>query len=80
MKSTYLALHENSIDCTIRKLIITLIDKECFNAILAPVRIPTGESFAYELVQDREKIKHSDGKMYPVEIGAVFWIKVYDMP
>jgi len=32
------------------------------------------------LSEDREKIKHSDGKMYPVEIGAVFWIKVYDMP
>jgi cobalt/nickel transport protein len=32
------------------------------------------------LSEDREKIRHSDGKQYPVEIGAVFWIRVYDMP
>jgi len=32
------------------------------------------------LSEDREKIRHSDGKLYPVEIGAVFWIRVYDMP
>jgi cobalt/nickel transport protein len=32
------------------------------------------------LSEDKERIKHSDGKMYPVEIGAVFWIRVHDMP
>ena len=32
------------------------------------------------LSEDKVKIKHSDGKEYPVEIGAVFWIQVYDMP
>jgi cobalt/nickel transport protein len=32
------------------------------------------------LSEDKVKLKHSDGKEYPVEIGAVFWIQVYDMP
>ncbi len=32
------------------------------------------------LSEDREKMRHSDGKEYPVEIGAVFWIRVYDTP
>jgi cobalt/nickel transport protein len=32
------------------------------------------------LSRDRKKIRHSDGREYPVEIGAVFWIHVYDMP
>ncbi len=32
------------------------------------------------LSEDRGKIMHSDGKEYPVEIGAVFWIRVHDMP
>jgi cobalt/nickel transport protein len=32
------------------------------------------------LSQDQEKMRHSDGNEYPVEIGAVFWIRVYDMP
>ncbi len=36
-------------------------------------------SFA-ALNEDRVKMAYSDGKMYPVEIGAVFWIRVYDMP
>jgi len=36
-------------------------------------------SFA-ALSEDYAKIRHSDGKEYPVEIGAVFWIRVYDMP
>ncbi len=32
------------------------------------------------LSEDKVKIRHSDGKHYPVEIGALFWIKVHDMP
>lgn len=36
-------------------------------------------SFA-ALSEDRVNMKHSDGKDYPVEIGALFWIKVYEMP
>jgi cobalt/nickel transport protein len=32
------------------------------------------------LSEDRVKMKHSDGKEYPVEIGALLWIKVYEMP
>lgn len=32
------------------------------------------------LSEDKVKIKHSDRREYPVEIGAVFWIQVYDMP
>jgi cobalt/nickel transport protein len=34
------------------------------------------------LSEDKEKMSHSqsDGDEYPVEIGAVFWIRVYDMP
>ncbi len=32
------------------------------------------------LNEDRKKMRYKDGKEYPVEIGAVFWIKVYDMP
>ena len=28
---------------------------------------------------DSEKIKHSDGKEYPVEIGAVLWVKTQEM-
>ena len=31
------------------------------------------------LSEDRVKMRHSDGTEYPVEIGAVFWIRVYDM-
>ncbi len=32
------------------------------------------------LSEDKVQIRHSDGKEYPVEIGAVFWIQVHDMP
>jgi cobalt/nickel transport protein len=28
---------------------------------------------------DQKKIKHTDGKEYPVEIGAIFWVKTHDM-
>jgi cobalt/nickel transport protein len=28
---------------------------------------------------DTRKIKHTDGNEYPVEIGAVLWVKTYDM-
>jgi cobalt/nickel transport protein len=31
------------------------------------------------LSEDRVRMAHSDGNSYPVEIGAVFWIKVHDM-
>ena len=29
---------------------------------------------------DKVKLRHTDGKKYPVEIGAVFWVRVHDMP
>jgi cobalt/nickel transport protein len=32
------------------------------------------------LSEDKVKMRYSDGKDYPVEIGAVFWIRVHDMP
>jgi cobalt/nickel transport protein len=32
------------------------------------------------LSQDTVKLKHIDGREYPVEIGAVFWVRVHDMP
>jgi len=32
------------------------------------------------LNEDKKKLRYADGKEYPVEIGAVFWIKVQDMP
>jgi len=32
------------------------------------------------LSEDKVKIRHSDGREYPVEIGAVFWVRVHDMP
>ncbi|MFW6137931.1 MAG: DUF4198 domain-containing protein [Spirochaetota bacterium] len=32
------------------------------------------------LTEARQKMAHSDGKDYPVELGAVFWVKVHDMP
>jgi cobalt/nickel transport protein len=32
------------------------------------------------LNEDKVKLTHTDGKEYPVEIGAVFWVRVYDMP
>jgi len=32
------------------------------------------------LSEDKVKLKHSNGREYPVEIGAVFWIRVHDMP
>lgn len=32
------------------------------------------------LSKDKKPMKHSNGKTYPVEIGAVFWVKVHDMP
>jgi cobalt/nickel transport protein len=31
------------------------------------------------LNEDKVQVKHSDGKKYPVEIGAEFWIQVFDM-
>lgn len=32
------------------------------------------------LNEDKKPMRYKDGRDYPVEIGAVFWIKVYDMP
>jgi cobalt/nickel transport protein len=31
------------------------------------------------LTEDREKMTHTDGKKYPVEIGAVLWIRTHTM-
>jgi len=31
------------------------------------------------LLEDDKKLKHTDGKEYPVELGAVFWVKTYEM-
>jgi cobalt/nickel transport protein len=31
------------------------------------------------LSTDEKTMKHSDGKEYPVEIGAVLWVKTYEM-
>jgi cobalt/nickel transport protein len=32
------------------------------------------------LGEGRAKRRHSDGSKYTVEIGAVFWVRVHDMP
>lgn len=31
------------------------------------------------LLEDDVKLKHSDGKEYPVELGAVIWMKAYEL-
>jgi formate dehydrogenase subunit beta len=60
MKSTLVTLQENNINMTVRKLIHAFMEKKCFQAVLAPVRIPSGESFAYELMNDRTKIEQCE--------------------
>ena len=56
MKSTYIILQNNSINSTVKDLVMKLLDKKCFDAVLASVRIPTGDSFAYELMNDKAKV------------------------
>lgn len=42
---------------TIRKILGLLLEKDCFDAILVPVRVPSGESFVYLLIKDRKLLE-----------------------
>jgi len=43
---------------TILDLIKQLWEKKCFDTLLVPVEIPSGDSFAYLLIQDSSFIEH----------------------
>lgn len=60
MKGALLTLEANSINSTIRKLIYSFLEKNCFDAVLAPVRIPSGESFAYLLMNDKAMLEQCE--------------------
>jgi len=46
-------LKEN-LNTMIKEVLGLLLEKDCFDVILAPVRVPSGESFAYLLIKDRK--------------------------
>jgi formate dehydrogenase subunit beta len=60
MKGTYITVLDKDINATLRKLILSFLEKGLFDAVLAPVRIPSGESYAYLLMKDTEMIKQCD--------------------
>ena len=52
MMGKVIPLKEN-LNTTIKEILELLLEKECFDAVLVPVRVPSGESFAYLLIKDR---------------------------
>jgi formate dehydrogenase subunit beta len=65
MKTILVTIQDSSINSTVRKLIQTFMEKKSFQAVLAPVRIPGGDSFAYELMSDKTKIEQC-GPLPPI--------------
>ncbi|MBN2374308.1 DUF4198 domain-containing protein [bacterium] len=58
---------------------ITQVIKADSNGIFSYAMPKAGWWGFAALNEDTRKIKHKDGKEYPVEIGAVLWVKTYDM-
>lgn len=48
---------EGDINTTIKGILKSLIEKECFDAIFVPARIPSRESFAYLLIKNRKLLE-----------------------
>lgn len=46
----------NDLNDGVRKFVAALLEKKCIDAVLAPKRIPSGESFAYELTRRLQDI------------------------
>jgi formate dehydrogenase subunit beta len=55
MKNANIPLQDN-INNTVKSLVHNFIEKKCFDAVMAPVRIKSGESFAYELMNNKAKL------------------------
>jgi len=53
MKGSTIPLKDN-LNNTIKKILKTLLEKECFDAILVPSRVPSGESFTYLLINNKD--------------------------
>lgn len=49
--------NSDNINTKIREILESLISKQIFNAIFVPVRVPTGESFTYLLIKDKNVLK-----------------------
>ncbi len=53
MKGKIIPLKDN-VNNTIKEVIKSLLEKGCFDAILVPNRVPSGESFTYLLINDQD--------------------------
>ena len=60
MKGTLLTVEAQNISSTIKKFINSLLERNVFDAVLAPVRIPSGESFAYLLMRDKAVLEQCE--------------------
>ncbi len=58
---------------------VTQVIKADQNGVFSYAMPRTGWWGFSALNTDTKKIKHDNGNEYPVEIGAVFWVKTYDM-
>lgn len=58
---------------------VTQVVKADQNGIFSYVMPKAGWWGFAALNTDTRKIKHEDGNEYPVEIGAVLWVRTYDM-
>jgi formate dehydrogenase subunit beta len=51
MKGSIIQYSDNDLNKAIMKIVAAMMEKKCIDAVLAPKRIPSGESFAYELTR-----------------------------
>lgn len=51
MKGKTIEYSNNDVNSAVKKIVAALLEKNCIDAVLAPKRIPSKESFAYELTQ-----------------------------
>ncbi len=58
---------------------ITQVVKSDKNGVFSYAMPKAGYWGFAALLEDDKKLKHTDGKEYPVELGAVFWLETYEM-
>lgn len=56
MKGSFIPL-KDSVNNAIKEVLTSLLEKGCFDAILVPSRVPSGESFVYLLINNKELLE-----------------------
>jgi formate dehydrogenase subunit beta len=52
MQGTTIKYSDSDLNSAVKKIVVSLLDGKCIDAVIAPKRIPSGESFAYEITNN----------------------------